>query len=68
MKYIASLITFAATSALIVPFAFPHVVAGCSDTSYKFNHSAVGAPNEDAGEAAAKLAKSAFCKAVAAYN
>lgn len=56
MKLIASLLATASV-ALIVPLYFPHVVAGCSNPSYRF-----GVVREtESNRQAADLAKSKFC-------
>lgn len=67
-KVISSLLTFAASAALIAPLAFPNVVKGCDDDSYRFGNSATGGANEEYGEDAAAFAKKQFCDAVKAYK
>ena len=63
MKRLAStIITLAAASAFVFPAAFPNVVEGCSDSTYRFDHSGKGAPNEKAAQARADFAKAQFCK------
>ena len=63
MKRFASVLVALASSAFVLPVAFPHVVAGCNDSAYVFGNSAEGGPNEQSGVAAAALAKSSFCEA-----
>lgn len=62
MKLIASMLATASV-ALVVPLYFPHVVAGCSDPSYKFGVVRETASNRQAAD----LAKTKFCN-VANYK
>lgn len=53
---------FLSSLVLVLPMAFPHVVAGCSDDSYTFNT----VNGSEIQIQAAAYAKSEFCR-VASY-